>query len=68
MNLQSFLSQLVFGKDVTCQLKTDLKNTEFLISKIVVFANAIADTLLPKLICGKLRVPDAEKLVEEVWI
>jgi len=28
----------------------------------------IEDTLLPKLICGALRVPDVEKFVEEAGI
>ena len=29
---------------------------------------AIRDTLLPKLISGKLRIPDAERMLEEVGI
>ena len=28
----------------------------------------IRDTLLPKLISGKLRIPDAEKMIEEVGV
>jgi type I restriction enzyme S subunit len=30
------------------------------------YLTAVRDTLLPKLISGKLRIPDAEKLLEAV--
>ena len=29
---------------------------------------SLRDTFLPKLISGEMRVPDAEKFVEEVWV
>ena len=48
-----------FGTLIECQLNTRLE------SKTLA---ELRDTLLPKLISGELRVPDAEKMLEEVGI
>ena len=34
----------------------------------IIYLEELRDTLLPKLISGELRIPDAEKIIEEIGI
>jgi len=69
---QTSLKSLKFLKPSHSVAKIFNETVEPFIKKIFLSANAnqslikIRDTLLPKLISGELRVPDVEKLVEEV--
>ena len=41
---------------------------QFLISKEIELLESLRNILLPKLVSGEIRIPDAEKLIEEVGI
>lgn len=58
------------GEDSGRVFKADAKNVESLASEMTALANArgvaLRDTLRPKLISGELRVPDADRIMEDI--
>ena len=49
-------------------LSTSFLKKQFFLGKRNMFLTKLRDTLLPKLISGELRIPDAEKMIEEIEI
>ena len=47
---------------------TSIEKKKLCLTRENSFLKSIRDTLLPKLISGELRIPDAEKMIEEVGI
>ena len=50
------------------QFVSPLMDKCFALKREISFLSNIRDTLLPKLISGELRIPDAEKMIEEIGI
>jgi type I restriction enzyme S subunit len=53
----------IFNQTVETSIKKQL-----LIGKQCQVLSQMRDALLPKLISGKIRIPDAEKMLEEVGV
>ena len=49
-------------------LSTSFLKKQFSLGKRNILLSKLRDTLLPKLISGELRIPDAEKMIEEIGI